>query len=129
MENNEKKTVKTTDEYKIGSIYYEPKKDFYILIISKTKNYVRGLITNMGNPNLKDRLYGINDVRIGIFEYRNWKFGFGNVYDINITDDTELNLVYSLSDNEFKAFEKINQAIIDGDMYYVLKDGSIRKIR
>ena len=120
------------NNFRVGSIYYNSEKQFYLLVTEKTKDGIAGYTSRYGNPNPHDMFMGYNTEKIGIFEFNDGtRIAFGNLFRGKVTDGDFPKLVYlrSLAKYEFQTFKMITQFIIDKKLVYKSYNGATRAIR
>ena len=121
-----------TNNFRVGSIYYDSGKQFYLLVTEKTKDGIAGYTSRYGNPTMHDKFVGYNTERIGVFEFNDGtRIAFGNPFRGKLTDKTFPKFTYlrSLAKYEFQTFKMITQFIIDRKLVYKSFDGTTRAIR
>ena len=120
------------NKFRVGSIYYDSERQFYLLVTEKTKDGIAGYTSRYGNPNPHDRFMGYHTEKIGIFEFNDGtRIAFGNLFRGKVTDKTFPKFTYlrSLAKYEFQTFKVITQFIIDKKLVYKSFDGTTRAIR
>ena len=122
---------KTTDVYRVGSIYYDDVKEFYLLITNKTSTKIQGFTSKYGNPSLSEKIKGLNTEKIGTFDFDGLHIAFGNPFSMDINDEAfpKLNFVRCLMKMEFKAFKLIGSSIANGKLYKITPAGEHMKFR
>lgn len=120
------------NKFRVGSIYYNSEKQFYLLITEKTEDTIKGYTSRYGKPNPHDRFMGYHSEQIGVFEFNDGtRISFGNTFQRKLTDEDFPKLVYlrSLAKYEFQTFKMITQFIIDKKLVYKSCSKTTRAIR
>lgn len=122
---------KTTDMYRVGSIYYNPEKEFYLLITNKTDTKIQGYTSKYGNPTMKEKLQGLNTERIGTFDFGGLHIAFGNPFSMDVNDKEFPRLTYirTLMKIEVQTFRLIVNSVLHGTLYKISRTGEHIKFR
>lgn len=118
------------NKYRIGSIYYNDDKQFYLLVTDKTEKEVMGYTSKWCNPDSRDRFHLLHTEKIGTFNFGGLNIAFGNIFRGSILDkNLNLRYVRSLQKCEMKAFRMIMEMIIERKIVYKDANGRTRAIR
>lgn len=122
---------KTTDMYRVGSIYYNPEKEFYLLVTNKTDKYIQGYTSRYGNPTMREKLLGLNTERIGTFDFDGLHIAFGNPFSMDVNEEKfpKLNYVRTLMKIEVQTFRLMVHSIVNGTLYKISRTGEHIKFR
>ena len=119
------------NNFRVGSIYYDDDKKFYLLITSKSDDTIYGYSSRYDNPNPHDRFMGYHTEKIGVFDFDGIRIAFGNTFRKTTTKDDFPKLAYvkSLQKCEFQSFKMMYSLIINKQLVYQSLDGRARAIR